>query len=439
MLQKKYDKILVGKNYASLLYGVIQLESNHSVLVIDNKDVSNTSNFLTHISELDKMVFYLIGKKYGVDCLIDIQDFLTKINNVICFDKISIEFGSSAFLNINEMMRKFPTSFLELFSDFISSHSADEFDQQFQQFLGHFSLGQMNILSVAENFPMIKEVFEKYLNFLQIESEFAKQLNHVCQVMFQVCFSPVLTQEQMIYLFVTLLSPRYVINDTKIQSELAFLFRKLGGDLKIANVIDWGLEEQHLRYICLNSMDGVIELEEANLFCLLYDSLPFESAIGGNSLLSLRFKCKIDNDFIEFYKNKRLVISLKDRIGTDFPYWEFSFDDESNLIGLYAYMDNQGTKSSFYYHHAVEDLFESLIKFLPDFLKVDWTSRVSFSNGSESWLGPGHSYSEFSDKGQLAALVSKGQHKKITGLRQLGPNYSGPMGLYSYLLDLEQK
>ena len=56
MLNKSYENVLLGMNYTSLIYGILNLQKQKSNLIINNKDVSLTSNWLLNIGELDKKV-----------------------------------------------------------------------------------------------------------------------------------------------------------------------------------------------------------------------------------------------------------------------------------------------------------------------------------------------------------------------------------------------
>ena len=218
-----------------------------------------------------------------------------------------------------------------------------------------------------------------------------------------------------------------------------FEFRKTGGDIKSTSVKDWGVQRGELKFILLNSVDGLIELESAHFFTQMSHSIPFKMHTAKTHFKSIQLNCVLEHRFINLYKNKRIIFSSSERMGSDFPYWEMSIDNDGMLNCVYTYADYTGTKASFYYHHAVEDVYNFLLTILPGIDRAEWVSRVKLQEGSDCWY-------EFLPKNKKKLIPSKNNtfsrvydatsSKLITRLYQYGPNSSKSLGFSSYILDI---
>lgn len=440
MLDKNYDNVHLGLNYISLILGIIEQENGRKNLIISNKHFSKTSNWLTNLGELDVKVLNGIGKKFGIYPLENIFEYIQESNTILYLNERCVELSHSPYLNIKELMRKFPKNFLDVFTDFFDKHNEAEFNEEFDQFLIKVSdTNSKSFISETlkeSEFPKIVALIKLYESYLSFDDEFIKQFNHVLQVMFQAKFTPNISEENSIYLFLALISKRYRVDIDKFREELLFHYKKLGGDIKDTQINDWGIDKNQLKYLTLDSIDGAIELQNAYFYGMVTDIFPFDAKVEGDQYLSINFECYIDNNFTEFYQDKRLVFSTDSRIGSDFPYWELSFK-ENKVYGSYAYIEKQGSKPSFYFHQTVEDIYQSLKTLLPGLLKADWVTRVKLEQGEDVWFETpkGLDTKVYSDKVKLYDRQS-GHH--IKGISHLGAKSSGSMGLYSYLLDCYQ-
>ena len=126
-------------------------------------------------------------------------------------------------------------------------------------------------------------------------------------------------------------------------------------------------------------------------------------------------------------------------MGSDFPFWQIYIDDENVLHSWYAYVVNLGTKPSFYYHHAAEDIYESIQTIVPYMTKSEWLSKINFKRGSDIWieysadqkeyLHPKHEFS-------INKLYVKDQKQAVDSLSYCGPDRAKSLGTFSYILDI---
>ena len=146
---------------------------------------------------------------------------------------------------------------------------------------------------------------------------------------------------------------------------------------------------------------------------------------------------------IEYFKHKRIVFAPQNRMGSDFPFWEITINESGELFAIYSYADYQGTKPSFYYPQALDDIYGSLKTILPGVVKSDWVSRSQLVAGDDIWFEFESSYknklspSNAKSYPMFNRLKIKGDKDVLLdGIEHCGPGRGRSLGLFSYLLDV---
>ncbi len=447
MLRESYHCGIVGLNYISLLYALITLKSDKTTLIVNDPELFLANKWLLNIGYVERSTLIQIGQKYDIDCLVNIDNYLIEENTILYMNEKLVELSNSPFINIKEMARKFPDSFSHVYIEKLESCDPEEFDERFFELLEKISENAMEdylngeldqIFKDCQDFEL-NDVLESFLNFLDEDKLVTKQLHYVLQVMFQTVFSSAKGNLESKFLLTSLISPRFRIDYETLQEELMLEFRKLGGDLIQTNIKDWGITDHRLKYWLLNTVDGVIQVDESFYFGKISELQPFESEDLGTEFLSISLECYIDHDFIEIFRNKRICFSGEKRMGSDFPYWEVYINEDGMLNAVYTFANYLGTKASFYYHHAIEDVFQSLQIMLPGIDKADFIARSKLSRGSDIWfeyspeqkalLHPHH-------KHDFSQFYHKVDTQVLKGIKLCGPKRSRSLGLFSYLLDI---
>jgi hypothetical protein len=447
MLNKYYNKGIVGLNYVSLTYGLIAMKHGHTSLIVDDERLPFSNKWYLNIGYLERSILIRIGEKYDINPLKNLDNYLEDKNTVLCLNKIIIELVDSPFSNIKEIGRKIPECFSDVYLNKLNLISPDVFDADFFEFLDQVSESAFEKIesnNIKDLFNAHKgleftAVMESFISFFEKNTDITKQIHYILQVMYQTVFSSAHLKIESEYLLMSLLSPRFEVNEAKLKEDLLFDYRKTGGDIKVTSIKDWGIEDKKLKYILLYSIDGLIKLDKCHFFSQVTHHLPFDVLSAKTQFKSIKLECMLDHKFVSLYEGKRIIFSNRSRMGSDFPYWEISIDDTGLLTGLYSYADYTGTKPSFYYHHAVEDIYISLKAMLPGLLKADWVSRVKLEQGEDNWF-------EFSASEKSTLYPGKNQNFEhvfdkddgsvIDSLYQCGPNRSKSLGFYSYLLDV---
>lgn len=446
MLRKSYDHTVIGLNYISLIHSIISMKLNHSVLIIGDHVQKNTNNWFLNIGELEKQILQNLGRRFDIAPLVNLDQYLSKKNTLLVMDDVLLELSDSPYINIKEMARKFPDCFSHVFKESLKNVSQPQFDSKFYELIETITENSFENYAqklTKKNFeisdPLIAEVFQAFLDYLEQDTLATKQLHYVLQVIYQTVFSSGRDDLESKYLLISLLSSRYQIDHDKFLSELLYEFRKLGGDIKATAIQDWGIENDQLNYLLLNSIDGLTKTKDCFFFIQGSQLSRFETKSTQRRFFSIQVNCLLDHPYVEFYQDKRIIFSHKKRMGSDFPYWEVSFDGLGNLSATYSYADNQGTKASFYYHHALEDIYQSLREILPGISKEMWLPQVKVKNGQNIWveyypnqksrLHPDHDF-------KVKNLYLMDRDKSITGLEYCGVDRAKSLGLYNYILDI---
>ena len=239
------------------------------------------------------------------------------------------------------------------------------------------------------------------------------------------------------------LDSRNEVDEENLSAELLYEYRLLGGDLKTAGIDNWGIKDNRLEFIQLDSIDGNVHVDETYFFGQDNYRLPFESLPTSVVFKSIKVECLLEHDFIGYFKGKRIVFAPQNRMGSDFPFWELEIDERGQLHAVYSYSDFQGTKPSFYYPSALDDIYNSLKEILPGLKRSDWISRARLSEGEDIWYkhGPG-SKSSLSPESLKSVQGFKQMRMKdlpkvnLEGLHYCGPGRARSLGLFSYLLDV---
>jgi hypothetical protein len=442
MLNSNYNDTIIGKNYLSLIYGTLRIlkNKNSKVLIIDEADAQMGNHWYKNIGEIEKLIFEKIGKKYNLSSIQKMKNYLKPINTIILLDEKMIELGSSPFANIRELARKLPECFPREILEKLNLLGPDKFDEICFDFFDNMA-DKVFINQTDKNFHSsednLNRIFDDFIKFINQPGLLTEQVHYVLQVLFQTFFSNSKNDDESRYLLTSILSPRYEVDEKGLLDDLQFEFRNLGGDIITANISDWEIYESSLKYIMLDSLDGVIGFENLYMFCRVPKKAPFSRKDPQMEFNSISLECPIEHDILNFYKNKRILFSKDASIGTDFPHFEICINEDGILSGTFSYANNIGTKSSFYYKKVTEDIFKNLPQILPGVEKDDWAHQITFTDGGDFWtenLSSKKSIDKYIKHNDILYQID--DRKKIDNLYYCGPNRTKRMGLYSYTWDI---
>ena len=444
MIKSKYHQVLVGKSYISLFFGIVNARK-FDVLLIDEPEVSFGNKWYRNIGMLEKFLLQKLGELYDIDAFKNIDLYTSSANTFISLDDKYIELGSGPMSNIRELARKLPELFTTDFIDSLSDESYDSFDEDCMSFFEKVVEKALSVDGLKETLFQIdgpnqlSSVFEHFQDIINSSQDLmTKQLHFVMQVLFQTVFSNSKNNLETSYLLSAILSPRFIINEKKLNEDLSFNFRQQGGESISTRIQAWEIYQEKLKFILLESYHGMVELDELFIFGRLSHKFPFQRSNQQTHYLAIDVKVPIDHGFIENYKNKRIIFSRSERLGSSSPHWEAFIDSQGTLKGTYCYADFPGTKASFHYKRAAQELFESVGRLLPGLVKDDWMHQISFENSNDVWMEilseKSRSSAKFTKEDSI--VVDKETLKMIHKINYWGPLKTHSLGIFGHLINL---
>lgn len=457
MLNNKYDAVLIGKNYISYLLGLILQDQGQMVLLIDDPKVGYGENWSLHIGEVEKRFLKTWGEVYQLNPLINIENYLRVCPTILFFEKKIFQFGESPASSMRELMRKVPELFDYDPQFFLNSEQeCKQFNDNFDLFCDRVSEISFKFRSTQNfdnsifenaNWDLFRKLRTKFVqNFKKgnIDEGSINLLHRALvsagQSLFQSKLANAATDFELSYLLLSLLSPRYMIDHKKLNSDLKNLFIANGGHLKKTTVQDWQIEKGRPVNILLESFEGVIHPNEVFLMGGTESSFPFTFRSKWESCSCLDFKFKIDPAYTQFFAGKQLIYSERSRLGTDFPYWYGRFSEQGQVVIKMIFPQVKGGKSTFYQPKMVSLVRQDLKKIFPE-LDTDHLIRsIEVSQGTDQWIRLGNQGTILENGSKYFSLRERfapdvGQ--KVSSVRYWGPLRAPTLGMFSFYMDLK--
>lgn len=445
MLKSSYNTVIVGKSYISLIFAIIKAKSN-DVLVIDEPDVTLGNKWYLNIGTLEKLLLQRIGYQYSIESLKHLEKYIDSVNTFICLNEKFIELGASPLSNIRELSRKLPELFTNEFINTLKNIDEKSFNDEFFSYFEKIATHALSIKKIEESLfevshqNMLNSIFENFQKIINdSQQQMTKQLHFVLQVLYQTVFSNAKNDLETSYLLCALLSPRFKVNEQKLCDDLFCELRRFGGDFKRTKIQDWEIYKKSLKYILLSSYEGIIRLDDLYLFGSIANKFPFKRKSKQTMFNAIDLKVPVFHGLLNNYKNKRIIFSRSERLGTNSSHWEAFIDDKGVLHGTYSYADFEGTRPSFHYKKASNDIFKSLENLLPGLDQDDWFRQVEFQSSRDIWieyLSSKKNVGNFAKKSD-ELLTHNESGDLIKKLHYWGPVKAKSMGIFSYLIDLK--
>jgi hypothetical protein len=444
MFDKKFDHILIGSSYISILKGIGELRKGNKVLIIDDERFSLGDHWLLNIGDLERRLLSFYCKSFGLDNSLNFENYLTKTNTMLYLNDKMIELSSSPFANIKEFARKIPECFSNEFINSLSSMDSEQFDIEIDAYFNRIidlSLVKSNTnlasFFIPEN-QNIEKILSTFLSYLDSDSLRNKQLQYILQVLFQTFFSNKISEVESRYLLCSILGSRYQVDKQALIDQLIFEYKSLGGKVLKSRINNWEIYKDQLHYILLDSYEGVLQANKFSLYGHLGAELPFNYPIDQVLYKSIKLSCEFEHDFSSLFKNKRIVFSESDKIGTDFPHFEIFLNDADELEALFSYADYEGTKPKFYFEKASSDIYRCLNNIFPGLNEKDWLSQIQARAAKNIWL---ENINTKVNTKRASLYTDLGTYCEKDGKRIKSLIYEGPLrgrfiGLYGYILNV---
>ncbi len=259
MLKRDLNCLIVGNNYLAYILSIVGQQGHKGNLLLDDDRVNLGSEWKNHIGLLEKKYLESLGHKFSISSLSKIGNYLELSNLVVCFDKKYFLATESVNLNFKEIFRKYPALAGNSLPEVLSSldFSDEELDESFNLIIKKLESTENKI--TIENSKIQKIctlLFENYKNSKELK---VKHFWQYIEILFQQKISRELTLDEFSHLVLSLVSPRFLVNEKKLINDLKHELIAKGGLFKNAQISNWQFFKKKVSYLELNSFEGVIK------------------------------------------------------------------------------------------------------------------------------------------------------------------------------------
>jgi hypothetical protein len=445
ILDKHFNNVLIGNNSLSCMLGIGLLKSQKKILLIEDERLHYGRLYSQNLGELEKNFLEVFGKDEGLDPLINVSQFLRHAPLRFCVERSQLLLGRKPWQNLVELNRKFPELFdggaVEYCQEIMSDKSlAEQFDELFYATSKRIATSAVRVDGIEQlNFNLflnqcpekIKVFFDAFKKQV-MSKDFVAHL-YLWRSYYQQQMTRNLAELELFHLMLSLLAPRYELNETSLNAELLELCRQHGGQFKSTSVREWKFHNRAPWCIELASFDGIIHPEMISFFGSGFEKTPFRAAESLERYRGLNLTWKLDPSILERLKGQRIMGTQYKDLGTDGPWWMVDFHAESMDI-LVPISHEPGLKTDFVLKNLRVKLKDWLRPWIGDYEKHLLHESVEL--GPEIWVS-----SDRDPRFQGIGLVDAsgpGQKKLLRNVYYYGPLNKRSMGLFSGLVAIKE-
>ena len=384
MLNTNVDYALVGHNFITFLLSLGLLQRGKSVLVLDDDRFNYGEFFTNSLTALDVQFLKAWGSESQLGPLKNLDDYLSPETLTFYVGKKQILLGDRPHDNYRELCRKFPHLFFEKEKDwelFSSGAGLTLFDGHYYDFCQKttnalFSEQKNKRLSFLMEQSLSPELKARFIYFLShfnhqsdvidaAVSEF-KSLVFMTRGFFQNRLSPTGSQSELLHLFISLISPYYKLDHTRLINDLKKEHMEKGGEFKKLNLADLKLNRGIVTSFELDSFEGVIKPQKMAFIGGHPMGLPIKLATQSKSYSCLNVNLSFASAVPVLLQNKKFVFTSAIKMGTDRPFWEVSFGHQSAVFNVIL-TRREGSKVEFIHERVIDILIADLQFLYPEY------------------------------------------------------------------------
>lgn len=456
MLARDIHHIIYGHNYYSFFLGINKLRQNQSTLLLADQRTNYGQHFLNYCSEMDRLLFLYLGKKFSVSAFEGVEQFLTAAPVQYILGQSAIRLGDSPSRNFSELCRRFQFAFCPKSNlrEWLAEHSLDtnSFDQQFTDYLQQIisqvvGLKKTNTLDfsffyyLAPNF--IKEIYNVLSAFYyESKDTSAESWNLRCLLSSTRAFAQEKISLQMgkielFHLLLLLLCPHYRVNLSTFLERMEEQFHELGGEVRRVDLEEWLFDKGRPWAINLSSFEGLVMPKEQSIVGNIRSNFPIHIDSHGAYHTSMVFEWKIRRSKRDILPLERSVFCHSDFLGTDRPLFVYSREEDKITIQVFFLYVPAG-KLEF----VVNEIRQSLISQLSrNFVfSEDWILEEKFYEGDDLLLDVDYEHGKFSQsQTQNPCLLDQSiitEREIVKDVSYYGAFRQFPLGKLSLVLEL---
>ncbi|GEM_PF-6679482 len=440
MLKNHYNSLLIGKGFLSLLQGLKSTGESKSVLLVDDPRFETVAHQTDYISDLELRFLTEIGIKFNLNELVDLDDCLSLRPYQLHGADKSVLLGMSPFHNAKELWRKFSHFIGKETAELLMTIKEEDFnhwyDSEILRFTAELKTSYQKGRPLKFNFQgphYILEWIEGFKKWLAQSYNGEKSLEgrlfvHLSSSLFEDKIKKYLDNGDFAYYFLRWLSPLYQVDNNRLGMMLERTLTSRGGDIKKTSIQDWQIHENRLFHILLSTYEGVISMDETDIFGHLPEDAPFVS-MTPYQLYQFASVGNLSDE--EIHSPGQLLelhfITETERLGGERPLRHFIFN-QNGIRAYYPYLMMPGTRAVFSQDLIYRDAATDFARFHRPLQKINFTaSRRQMMDAELIPL-------------KEAFSINNWPLRDAQGERQiLGVNYQGPFkfqrfGIIGHLL-----
>lgn len=438
MLKKDFHHAIIGNNFLSLMLAIEWLHQGRDVLILDDDRMQLGDLFSNDLGLLELLFLKSWGEERHIECLSSIERYLEPRHYYLIGDDVRVKLGLRPSENWREFTRKIFHS--ELVLD-------DEFDQNWIQYISRisqafFRYGSYQQLTpdklLVYATPTIKDVYNDFSQFIKSPRNFkTESIIRSALGYYSNRVDGIIDEADIFFLFTSIMSPRFSLNQKLLVDELLNAFLGLKGHYKETRMREWLFHKRKPWSVELSSYEGIIHPKHLTFVGARPTGMPFGLDPIDEHFATLSISADFPSNH-SFSSEGFYVVSSQEKLGTHLPFWFLEVKSDKLLTRL-LFPSQDGMKITFIEAKVLDQLKSMLPKILPN-LPFEELSNIKLNFSSEVFVCAKQRVKPLSGHGLVKLSIfdssNPGVHEKLKNVDYIGPYRLPKMGLFSSLVDL---
>ena len=447
MFKREVEKLVVGNSYLSYMMLFKNLKKGFSGILVDDDRIGYGSFYLKILGELEKEFITEWGKTENIEPLQNIKKYLKTEAIVFIVDNKRVRLGGEPYSNLLELSRKFGNF---VYSDSVNNTlDEDNFNLEFYDFCNELGiylnknssmkLSQIMVFcpsSIKQAFKNFKERFNSIVFQKKNFQHFDDIFYSLVKAYFHGVFSFTSKEEELFHLFLTIISPHYILDENSLNKDLEQVFLEKGGIYKKANIKEWTFDKKFPWAVELDSYEGIIRPKEVYFFAGLLNNYNFELGPLKEVYVNLNLLFKIDDTIISELVGEKIIYSNAEKLGTDTIFWVAEIYENDLKVNIFIKKE-KCTKIEFVLEEVKNEFLREFYSIVN--IGISETIEVEASFGKDVVLNCLYLPDQYEEKDSfIINNLAPNQRDILKRTHYLGPYNRNLIGKISPMLEIQK-
>lgn len=435
VLHNRYDTIIVGHNYPSLILSKILIKNHPELLMIDDERINTADDWAQELSLLDIKLLKKLGEYYELAPLKNLDQYIVIKPWYLKLGANTIKLGADGLENLREIQRKLNLEKLPI----------DNFDQIYNDYCDRIVNDIWN-LKVLKNWDLVLSTtpvdesmgkiilqLEKLVSF----TESSAAISYLLQSIYHRYVTNNLSETQKRFLSLRLLSPRYVLDSHQITKDLDLV---CGHSVKESIIKNWQFKTNE-KSVLLESYEGLVKSKTILFVGEFNKELPFLFKVDSTLYTSCLLKVKSTQHIFTSFVGNEFYVTSENYLGRKIPFFKIYFAKNNEVQINFPLVKIPGDKLNFNWEEINRLILYELKQFIPHLAADQFTYDLSHSKEShlefvDFSLNKALPYNigelNFGELMETPAPLKMSKLKDLDYWGQFRGNY---LGFFSYLIE----